>query len=314
MGTEISVLLPTGREELASAVWGTFAEWDATLSRFRPDSELTYLNRHAGETVRVSELLYRVTEHALDAARATDGLFDPTILPALRKAGYDRTFEEIAATRRASTDDRAAAATADRPRDGAGREDAPWHSLWRFIRLDPLTRHIRLPAGCALDYGGIAKGMAVDAAVELLALLGVDCALVDAGGDLRVLGTPAGQDGFPVAVPTPRAVLRVSLQAGALATSGIAHRRWPTASGEAHHLIDPGTGRSAQTDLWAVTVAAGSCEQAEVAAKAAFFLGPDAGGRFLERHGLAGLFALRDGRLVATARWPKDSVPTEFLA
>src|SRR5262249_39677184 len=96
MGTTISLLLPDHRANFgAEAVRSLFAQWEQTLSRFRPKRELSELNAQAGRPVAVSPLLYDVVETALEAARATDGLFDPTLLRQLVVAGYDRSFETL---------------------------------------------------------------------------------------------------------------------------------------------------------------------------------------------------------------------------
>src|SRR6185437_13177187 len=144
--------------------------------------------------------------------------------------------------------------------------------------------------------GGLAKGMAVDAAIALLADRGVATAAVDAGGDLAVRGLPTGASSWPIAVDAPSGSHRLSLVRGALATSSVARRRWRQGSVERHHLIDPRTGSPSDAALWSVSVAAPTCAQAEVAAKAAFLLGLDDGARFLAERGLSGMFVLPDGR------------------
>ena len=161
-----------------------------------------------------------------------------------------------------------------------------------------------LPTGTALDLGGIAKGIAVDEALALLRRMGVAAALVSAGGDLAVLGRPPGRPGWAVAVATPAGAVPVTLERGALATSGVARRNWRRAGQRHHHLIDPATGASAAGGAWSATAVAGSCEQAEVAATAAFVLGPGAGARLLTRHGLAGLITAPTGATLPVGRWP----------
>ena len=286
MGTEVAVTAPAGRiGEAAALVRDLFAEWDATLSRFRPGSELSRLNARAGTAVPVSALLYGVVDAALEAARATCGVFDPTLLHDLVRAGYDRTFALL-------PQDAPAAAT---PASGGGG--------WRAVLLDPEWLTVTVPAGVGIDLGGIAKGMAVDAALDLLvAELGLEAALVDAGGDLAVRGVPA--DGvWPVAIEdAPDAIL--PLERGALATSGGAGRRWLQGGVERHHVLDPWTGEPARSHLRSVTVAAGSCRQAEVAATASFVLGRDGAADFLASHDLAGLLVGDDGGRATAGRWP----------
>src|SRR5262245_8363334 len=204
MGTTISVLAP---EEAAKAArdatrW-LFAEWEATLSRFRTDSELSRLNARAGEWVAVSPLLFDVTATALEAARATNGVFDPTLLRQLVSLGYDRTFARLPAI------------------TPPLRETIQPGGGWRGIRLDRDDRRIFLPESVALDFGGIAKGMAADAAVERLRERGIAAGCVNAGGDLATFGLPPDGDGWPIGVEGARATRMITLRRGALATSGI---------------------------------------------------------------------------------------------
>jgi thiamine biosynthesis lipoprotein len=162
---------------------------------------------------------------------------------------------------------------------------------------------VTLPAGVGVDLGGIGKGMAVDAAVERLRAAGVAVAMVNAGGDLRVLGSPPGAGAWPVAIDGPSGAVTVPLARGALATSGIGRRRWRQGGVERHHLLDPRTGQPAWTGLWSVTVAAATCARAEVAAKTAFILGARAGAGFLAGKGLAGLLATESGAWQTAGPW-----------
>lgn len=291
MGTTVSLLLPAGRRDEATAeARALFAEWEATLSRFRPESELSRLNARAGETVDVSALLLKVLTTALAAASATRGLYDPTLLHAMIAVGYDRSFDDLSA-------------------DAPGMLPA-YLTLttggWHAITVDQQHRRVTLPPGAGLDFGGIAKGMAVDATVARLRECGIASALVNAGGDLAVLGLPPTGDGWPIAiagVPTRRTL---PLQHGALATSGIARRRWRQGGIQRHHLLDPRTGQPSASGLWSASVVADRCEQAEVAAKVAFILGREQGGAFLHTHGLPGLLIALDGSWRAVGAWPAD--------
>ncbi len=151
MGTTISLLLPENQAGLGIQIVRTlFAEWEQTLSRFLPDSELSQLNQHAGTPTAVSDLLYHVLTTALTAAQATQGVYDPAMLDQLVQLGYDRTFDDLPAVRSAFLF----------PGEPGGG--------WRGIRVNPLSRYVTLPVGIKLDFGGIAKGMAVDAALEQL--------------------------------------------------------------------------------------------------------------------------------------------------
>jgi thiamine biosynthesis lipoprotein len=261
-----------------------FAEWESALSRFRDDSELTRLNRHAGNAMRVGPILWEAVNVAVEAARRSEGLVTPTVLPALEAAGYDRSFDLL-------------------PGNGNGHLSGVSASHWRVIELDARARSIRLPEGVRLDLGGVAKGWAADKAVKLLGARAP--ALVDAGGDVAVRQPPRGERGWPVAIANPLKpgehveVLLVSR--GGVATSGRDYRRWKMNGVEQHHLIDPRTGLPAKTDVLAATVVASTAFEAEVAAKAALILGGAAGLAWLEaRPSLAGLLVCEDGRALRT--------------
>jgi FAD:protein FMN transferase len=245
MGTRVELLLdaePSAESELALArAEREFERLEALLSRFRPDSELSALNRSGA--LDAGDDLAAVTRLAIDARERTNGRFDPTVHDALVAAGYDRTFDEVA-------------------REGEAR---PPRACGGRIRVD--GGRIELEPGFRLDLGGIAKGYAVDRACTLLGEAG-PC-LVNAGGDLAGRGRL-----WPVGVETGDGELTLGLEDGALATSGRDRRVWRRGGREAHHLIDPETGAPAAGDLVRVTVFADTAVEAEVQAKAIFLGAP----------------------------------------
>ncbi|HLX40978.1 MAG TPA: FAD:protein FMN transferase [Ktedonobacteraceae bacterium] len=286
MGTTVSLLLPESQTALGLRIVQTlFAEWEQTLSRFLPESELSQLNAQAGVPVVVSDLLYNVLTTALDAAQATQGLYDPALLEQLVRLGYDRNFDDLPLVLYTPL-------FLGEPGGG-----------WCGIRVNPDRQSVTLPVGIKLDFGGIAKGMAVDAALEELQQNGIDTALVNAGGDLAVLGLPPEAEHWPIAVPGKEQRWTIPLLRGAVATSGIAHRQWRQGDKLLHHLIDPRTGQSAQSDLWSVTVVTDRCEQAEVAAKVAFILGSKQGAKFLQKFNIGGLLVHEDGTWETVEPW-----------
>ena len=300
MGTTISLLLPEARcQEGTQIVQDLFSVWEQTLSRFLPESELSRLNAMSGTSVVVSDLLYVVLKTALDAARTTQGVYDPTLLRQMVQVGYDRTFDELPSNQ---------PATSITISPGGG---------WREIQLDEEDQSVTLPRGIGLDFGGIAKGMAVDAALNSLQEASIDTALVNAGGDLAVLGLPPGIEQWQLAVPGKQQLWNIPLCQGAMATSGVARRHWQQGDQQRHHLLDPRTGTSAKSGLWSVTVVAARCEQAEVGAKVAFILGRKRGADFLRAHSLPALLVAEDGTWEAIPPWPVHLmvlVETRFIA
>jgi thiamine biosynthesis lipoprotein len=268
-----------------------FERWEQTLSRFRPDSELNRLNRAGGQPYRVSPTLWAVLKSALHAAQESNGLVTPALLAALEDAGYDRSFEQLT--------------------ESAALPPALHHRLHQSldlaaIRFDGRRRAVTLPPGLRLDLGGIAKGWAATRAARELAAFGP--ALVDAGGDIAVQGLRPARRPWPVGVADPLhagALLGVvQLADGAVATSGQDYRRWMRGGQWLHHILDPRTGRPAQSAVLTATVTADDGPTAEMAAKCALILGPDAGLRWLDaRPTLAGLLVLESGALIPSRRW-----------
>lgn len=288
MGTTIIVIAPEAIVPAALRLTRElFAEWEGVFSRFRPQSELSRLNAAAGFRTPVSPLMLTVLARSLDAARATRGVFDPTILQRMIQIGYDRTFESLAP--------HLPAARVTQPAQTGG---------WRNIEVNEARRHVRLPAGVGLDFGGIVKGMAVDAALDLLEEQGMAPAMVNAGGDLAVRGLPPQSSYWPIAVPGKDEGWVIGLERGAVATSGVARRRWTQGDTERHHLIDPRTGEPAMSALWSVTGIANACAQAEVAAKTALILGHEQGARFIEDARLGALMIAESGEWSAAGAWP----------
>ena len=271
-----------------------FGRAEAELSRFRGHSALSRLNRAAGRGPHVvSSMLWAVLLAAFDAAHESGGIYDPTVLHSLERAGYDRSFEAIEPIAREAV---------------SPTPTLPFGS-WRRVRLDGLTRSVDVPQDLALDLGGIAKGWTVDHVALALAPLGP--VLVDAGGDLRVVGMVDGE-AWPVGVQDSfmperdRALVR--LRGGALATSSIGGRRWRRGDRTLHHLIDPRTGTSADSDLHAVTVHAPDAMTADVAAKVALVLGSTAGTAYLLKRGVSALLTATDGREMVVGDFPHQEV------
>jgi thiamine biosynthesis lipoprotein len=259
--------------------------WHEQFSRFRADSELTRLNRDPAETIAVSPLMRRVVEACVQAARATDGLVDPTLLTEIEQAGYRSHYDGPGVPLPVAL----GMAPARRPARPAREAN------WRLVSTDRRTSSVTRPPGVQIDPGGIAKGVFADELAALLA--GHDAFVVDCGGDLRLGGCYAPAREVHVANPFEDAVVHTfTLRSGAAATSGIGRRSWIDADGHvSHHLLDPGTGRPAYTGIVQATALAPTVTEAETLSKAALLRGPKHAGEVLV-HG--GAFVLDDGDYV----------------
>ena len=276
MGTEVEVLVDLPPGEAANSAFAEtereFERIEAALSRFRPESELSSLNRLG--TVKAGPDLLVTTELALAARERTGGRFDPTVHEALVAAGYDRSFELV-------------------PAEGPSRNGKGKFACGGPVEIDRFSRTIRLAAGVHLDLGGIGKGYAVDRAAKRISKLG-PC-LVNAGGDVAVRGRR-----WPVGVETANGFVTLELVSGALATSGSDRRQWRRDGQELHHRIDPLTSRPSTSDLLRVTVVGTSAAEAEVLAKSLFLAGEEHAVAEAEREGTPAVLVTRDGRTVMT--------------
>jgi len=230
------------------------------------EGELARLNRaaHSGP-VEVSEELFNLLEEALRYRELTLGKFDISLGKLIDLWGFGSEEEA--------------------PHVPAEEEIAPLLA-GREVILDKDKRTVRLGPNAELDLGGIAKGYAVDRAIEVLKEHGVSSALVDAGGDIRVLGRKRGRP-FRIGVQHPRKeaeVLGIVELAGgrAIATSGDYERYFTEDGVRYHHILDPATGRPARGSISA-TIIAPTALEADALATGVFVLGPEAGLALIER-------------------------------
>ncbi len=301
-GTTVAIGTEPSSEALPAEaiVRREIASFDAACNRFRPDSELSRVNGARGERVVVSSLFVHALQVALDAAERSGGAVDPTVGNALEALGYDRDYDVIAADEPSTPLSGAPAAVAG----------------WRSVTLDPVARTVQLPPGVHLDLGATAKALCVDmAATAVSRQLGVGV-LVDVGGDLAMSGAPPA-DGWRVSVmensrtPDLSDDCVVAVRGGGMASSGTSARIWSRSGRSFHHIIDPRTGWPSWPVWSLVTVAAGSCVDANVASTAAVVWGED--GPFeLAQLGLAGRLVHRDGSVMTVGGWP-DAAPAPAI-
>lgn len=306
-GTTATLLVSEpGRLDDARAIADTeLAAVDLACSRFRPDSELSRLNGSGGAVMPVSELFADLVDAALRAARLTGGDVDPTCGQALAEIGYDRDFAVLQA-----------AGTRPSPSGHAARRVPGWRS----VQLDRTRRLVQLTHGAQLDLGATAKAWAADRCASLIAAK-TDCGvLVSLGGDIAVAGPPpAGRGdgrggGWGVRVTDDHAAgpdapgQTVTIRSGGLATSSTTVRAWAVGGRRVHHIINPATGRPAVSCWRTVSVAAGSCVDANTASTAAI-IRSEAAVPWLQEACLPARLVRQDGTVETTAGWPADPGP-----
>jgi FAD:protein FMN transferase len=296
-GTTATLLVtePASLRAARSVADQELAAVDRACNRFRSDSELSILNAARGSLTPVSELFAELIEAALRAARLTGGAVDPTCGQALAAIGYDRDFALVRAP-------------VTMPAAGA----VPG---WRSVRLNRARQVVQLDHGAQLDLGATAKAWAADHCAEAIAAATGSGVLVSLGGDIAVAGQ-APPDGWQVRVTDDHAAgpeapgQTVAISSGGLATSSTTVRTWsadgPGARRRLHHIIDPVTGQPANSCWRTVSVAAGTCADANTASTAAIVRGA-AALPWLQAAGLPARLVSRDGSVQTTAGWPADS-------
>jgi thiamine biosynthesis lipoprotein len=260
MGTDGAILVvapgPAEATEMVSAAIARIRAVERRMSTYRPNSEISQLNaRGAVEPVNLSPLTLEVLKEAGRFHQITGGTFDPTYAPL-------RTLWRTAQERQeVPTDAEVEAALSRVGNDGLIIEDGA-------ARFDT--------AGMEVDLGGIAKGFAIDRAIEALSESGALSALVDIGGDIRVLGRRGDNTKWKIQVRDPRPekgdpiILR--LENVAVATSGDYARFFRIGERRFSHIVDPRTGRPVHS-VPSATIIAPDAVTADALATAASVLG-----------------------------------------
>jgi thiamine biosynthesis lipoprotein len=269
MGTRVAVQLWSTDPELAvraiDAVMDDMHRTDELMSTYKPESQLSQVNAHAFERpVEVDPDIIDVVAKALEYSRLSDGAFDITYA----SVGYLYDYRQHVHPSQAQID--AALPSVD----------------YRQLKVDRKANTIRfLKGGMRIDLGGIAKGWAVDRGIEILRGLGIEHAMVNAGGDTRLLGDRLGKP-WIVGIRDPRkdhtVVTRIPLQDEAISTSGDYERFFEEDGVRYHHILVPGTGKSPGL-VRSVTVVGATATHTDGLTKPIFILGVERGMEFVRR-------------------------------
>lgn len=299
MDTFCTITVAGSSEEKArKAINSGFAEiekLDGLLNYFSEDSEITAVNRAAGiRPVRVSRETLDIVKKAVHISEITGGAFDPTIAPVVSLWKFSKDVS----------------APSVPPEDAVA--DALRYVDYRKIKINTAASEIYLAEkGMALDLGGIAKGYAADRAVEAVKAEGIKAALVAVAGDIRGFGlNPSGQgwrlgiqDPRPAAVserPWEDVFATLELRDKAISTSGDYQRFFIKDGRRYFHILDPGTGFPAETDLISVTVIAPEGYVTDSLATAVFVLGVEKGMKLLESMGIDGILVCAGKKILLT--------------
>jgi thiamine biosynthesis lipoprotein len=281
MGSDAHVIIVGAGDEGAARARAHIDALEQRWSRFIDTSEVSALNRAAGNWLDVSPDTQLLVSRAIDGWRLSGGSFDPTVLGSLIRAGYDRSFDAF--------------------------DEAPVGGrsalLLGCADIELGDGRIRLPAATGFDPGGIGKGLAADLVADGALATGAAGACINLGGDLRVRGRSPEGAGWTIDIEHPLAsdpIARVGVADGAVATSTTLRRAWTVDGEPRHHLIDPATGRPSNSDLTLASVITAYAWTAEVLAKAVLLRGSSHPFDLLGGTGAQALVIDRDGRVDAT--------------
>lgn len=257
-------------------------ELEALLSRFRPDSELSQLNRNPGRWLDVHPDTLEILLLAQQAFARTSGFFNPCLGAVLEHIGYSVSFEQL--THLATNN----VLVYELP------VLAPRHCP--FV-IDERTTRVCLEPGNKFDLGGIAKGWIVSQAAKILRQAGYTQFLCNAGGDMVCAGMDKDHP-WCVAIANPhdlnQGLLNLDLVETAIATSGSYRRNWVHDGKQVHHIIDPFFGRPTTSDVISCSVIHTDIVQAEVLAKVGLLLGAAEGQSWLHKQHVPGWLIVKD--------------------
>jgi thiamine biosynthesis lipoprotein len=268
MGTRCAVELwsddKSAGEAAITSVFDDMRRIDRLMSTWKEDTEISRVNREAGKhPVKISPELFKLLQTSVEYSELTHGAFDITYA----SVGYLYDFKKGV-----HPDPKAIAAA------------LPGIN-WRHMVLDPKQTSVYFTRpGMRIDLGGIAKGYSVDRGIEILQKHGITRAMVNAGGDTRIIGDRFGRP-WVVGIRDPdhenKMFLRMPLSDTAFSTSGDYERYFDEDGKRFHHIIDPKTGDSARK-CRSVTIISGTATRTDALTKSVFIMGPEVGIEFID--------------------------------
>jgi thiamine biosynthesis lipoprotein len=266
MGTSVKItVIDKNKDKAVDAINDAFAEIERienVVSIYKEGTEVHSLNEKGFLKDAGDELIY-LLKKSIYFSKLSDGAFDITVQPILDL--YKDSFENQ-----------------KRPPTELEVEDALNLVGSNYVIID--RNDVRLRKNMKITLGGIAKGYIIDKAIEVLNEKGIEHALIDAGGDIRVIGKKDANKDWSIALKNPRDkdeyITIIKLNNISVATSGD-YERYFDEEKEFHHIVDPRTGYSA-TDLMSVTIITEKAIDADALATSVFVLGPEKGLSLIE--------------------------------
>ncbi|MEW6244450.1 MAG: FAD:protein FMN transferase [Bacillota bacterium] len=275
------------------AVQAAFAEMrkiEALASAYISGSDVWKVNNSPGQMIEVSADTLAIIQLAQQVSEQTDGAFDISVFPLVQLWGIGKKDEYV------PTESEVAAVVASVD--------------FRKIRIDADKLLVGIPeGGMGIDLGGVAKGYAADRAAAVLAEHGIKHALINAGGNVVVMGGKPDGSLWRVGIQDPRDpngyIAVVRMNTGTVVTSGDYERYFIKDGKRYHHIFDPRTGQPAAAGVIAVSVTAPTSAQADAYSTALFVMGVDKGMKLVESlPDIEAIFVTEDGEIVVSSDFP----------
>ncbi len=301
MGTSYSVKLVAGFNEgrnLQLGIEGVLANINSEMSTYLPNSDLSKFGlQKINEKLIVDQETAYVVSKSLEISNFTQGNFDPTIAPLVDLWGFGPT-----------------ARNNEMP-DKSEIEASLKNIGYKAVAVDLSDNTLIKTAPRELDLSAIAKGYAVDQVAEFLEVKGFSDYLVEVGGEMRISGHKPENQAWRIAIEKPvvdeRAPFRtLSLNSGAIATSGDYRNYFEFNGQRFSHTIDPKTGYPVDHDLASVTVLRASCMEADALATAFMVMGKDQALEFAHQHDIATFIIYKENETFLSVQ--SDAFTKEF--
>ena len=268
MGTRCTVELwsddPVAGDAAITSVFDDMRHIDHVMSTWKEDTEISLVNREASKhPVKIGQELFDLLVTSVKYSELTHGSFDITYA----SVGYLYNFKKGV-----------------HPDQKAIDKALPGINYRHMVLNPKKTTVYFMRPGMRIDLGGIAKGYSVDRGIEILQKQGITRAMVNAGGDTRIIGDRFGK-AWVVGIRDPdhegKTFLRMPLKDTAFSTSGDYERYFDEDGKRFHHIIDPKTGDSARK-CRSVTIISGNATRTDALTKSVFVMGPEEGIKFID--------------------------------
>ncbi len=294
--TVVTITLNNTSQSTVDNILQICGEYEELLSKTVEGSDVWRINHSEGQPVTVSQHTLNILDVASKFSGLSEGAFDVTVAPIVEL--WDFTGNTAVLPDAQEIKDRLA--------------------LVGYQMIQVNGDMVTLPAGMAVDFGGVAKGYIADRIAEYCRESGVKSGILNFGGNVVVLGEKPDGEPWKVGIQDPRSntgtsIAAVSVRGKSVVTSGIYERGFTLDGVRYHHLLDPDTGWPAQNELASVTIISDSSADGDALSTSCFVLGLEKGMALIDSlDGIEAIFIDRDNKITTSSGFENDLQLTVF--